>query len=143
MCRAYTSSRSAHGSVDGLRSIAHPHVAVASTRGEAAVNDGGEVDPARRLRVELQPALNAADNEIELAVVDAVDEDHTAVRTLCRRPLAQDAGEVADVVGDQDAFVFASERKHIIVVNPLQGRLLIEGSDVVSSSPQAVPDLGA
>jgi hypothetical protein len=106
------------------------------------IEDGGKVDPARGLGVELQPALDAADDEIELAVVDAVDENHAGMRALCRGPLAQDAGEVADVVGDQDALVLVGEREHILIVEPLQVRFLIESADVVSHGLQAAPDPG-
>lgn len=51
------------------------------------------------LGAQLQPAQHAANDQLELAVVDAVEEDHTGMWTLCGSPLAQDRGEVADVTG--------------------------------------------
>jgi len=55
------------------------HRQVISARGEVPIDHGGEVDPARGLWVELQPALYAADDKLELTVIDAVDEDRPGV----------------------------------------------------------------
>jgi len=75
-------------------------------------------------------------------MVDAVHEDHTDVRTLRSSPLPQEAGKVADVVGDQDAVFVGCEGEHIVVTEPLERELLIERADVVSLSFQRAPNPG-
>lgn len=72
---------------------------VGLSRGESAVEDRGEVGPVRLDRAQLEPALDAARDQREFAVVDAVDEDDAGVLALRGGPVAQDAREVGDVVG--------------------------------------------
>jgi hypothetical protein len=50
-----------------------------SLRGETTVEHHSQVALARDLWVELQQATDAAPDQLELAVVDAVHEDHPGV----------------------------------------------------------------
>jgi hypothetical protein len=49
---------------------------------EPSVDHDGKVPPALRVCVELQAELDPVDDQVEPAVVDAIDEDHARVRAL-------------------------------------------------------------
>ena len=102
------------------------------TPGELAVEDRGKVAPVGLDLAKLEPALDAAGDECELAVVDAVHEDDAGVRALRGGPVAQDAREVGDVVGDEDPLVGRSELEDLVVLEAFERRLLIERAHVVS-----------
>lgn len=55
-------------------------------------------------------------------------------------PFAQDAGEVAHVVRDEDALLLGRERQHIPVVQSLERQLLIKRTDIVARLHQPTSD---
>jgi hypothetical protein len=113
-----------------------------SARGEIAIDGEREIDPARRVWIELDPPLYAADDELELAVVDAIHDDRAGVGALSRRPLAQHAGKVADVLGDDDAVFLGCKGEDIFVLNALERRILVECAHIVAILPQRATDVG-
>lgn len=110
--------------------------------GESAVEDRGEVARFRLVGAELEPALDAARDQGGLAVVDAVDEDDAGVGALRGGLLAQDRGEVGDVVGDEDPLFGGGECEHLVIVEALQRRLLVQRAHVVTGLLEASSDLG-
>ena len=82
--------------------------------------------------------MNPADHQVELSVIDAVYEDHARVLTPGGGPFAEDRGEVAHVVGDEDPFLGRRQGQHVVVVEPLQRRLLIQRSDLVPGHRQSL-----
>lgn len=94
--------------------------------GEAAVEDRREVEP----------------HGVRLAMVDPVDEDHSAKGTALLRPLAEDARKVADVVRHEDASVACRHREHLVVVEVLQRRLAVERPRLMARRLQPLPDRG-
>ena len=86
--------------------------------------------------------MYAADDELELAVVDAIHDDRAGVGALNRRPLAQHAGKVADVLGDDDALFLGCKGEDIFVLNALECRILIECAHIVPTLLQRAADVG-
>ena len=118
-----------------------PAVPVHLAGRECVVDHSGEVEPLLLPGSELEPPLDAAHDQTELTVVDAVDEDHSGMRSASGGPLANDLGEVRDIVRNEDASVFTPEREDILVVEPLVLRLLVERADVVASVTLKRPPL--
>jgi hypothetical protein len=113
--------------------------------GEGAVEDRRELPPCHLIGAQLEPAPDAADDEAERAGVDAVDENHARVGALGGGPFAQDAREVGDVVGDEDALLAGGEREDLVVVEARERRFLVErahgdelSTGCVSQQPGAV-----
>ena len=110
--------------------------------GEAAVEDRGEFVPVLLVWSELEPALDAARDQRELAVVDAVDEDDAGVRALRSRPVAQNPREVGDVVCDEDPLLARGERENLVVVQALERALLIERTHVMAGLLEPASHVG-
>jgi hypothetical protein len=96
-----------------------------------AIHDCGKVDPGLVTRTRVEPTVDAPDDQLELVVTDPVHEDHSCVRAVRCCPLSQDAREVADVVGDEDTLLSGREREHVVIVESLEARLLVEGAHIV------------
>jgi hypothetical protein len=72
--------------------------------------------PAGRVWVELKAPRDSAPDHFELAMIDAVYEDHAGVRALRRSPLTNDRGKVADVVCHEDPLLGGCGREHLLVI---------------------------
>lgn len=96
------------------------------------IDNQREVAPSAWVGVHLQAPFDPADDDVELPMIDPVHEDHTGVRTLRRGPLTKDRREVADVVSHEDPLLSRRGAQHLIVVQSLEDRLLIERTDVMA-----------
>ena len=84
--------------------------------GEFTIDNDRQVPPRRRLWIQIEAPMNPADHQVELSVIDAVYEDHARVLTPGGGPFAEDRGEVAHVVGDEDPFLGRRQGQHVVVV---------------------------
>jgi len=96
------------------------------------VDDGREVDPILLPGSERQPALDTAQDEPEVAVLDSVHEDDSRVRATSGSPLSENLGKVGDVVRDDSAPVLRRQDEDVLIFESFELRLLIERPDVVT-----------
>ena len=75
--------------------------------------------------------FDQAQDEAELCVVDADDQQAAGVRSARCCPFGRDPCEVRDVEGDHDPILFGGELEQSLVVPPVELAFLVGGTDVV------------
>jgi hypothetical protein len=75
--------------------------------------------------------LDHAQDESELGVVDADDQQAAGVRPSRSRPFGRDPGEVPDVEGDHDPSLVGRERKKLLILPTVELAFLVRGADVM------------
>jgi len=75
--------------------------------------------------------LNHAQDESELGVVDADDQQAAGVRPSRSRPFGGDPGEVPDIEGDHDPSLVGRERKKLLILPTVELAFLVRGTDVM------------
>jgi hypothetical protein len=105
-----------------------------------ARDEAGEVLPTRMRGRRGQRALDRAQDDAELAVIDADHDRQSGVPLPALRPAPGDAREVLDVEGDHDPALAARQSQQILVGPAVQLALLVRGKDVVAGLAQRARD---
>ena len=75
--------------------------------------------------------LDHAEDESELGVIDADDQQAAGVRPSRGCPFGRDPGEVRDVAGDHDPSLFGGEREQSLVIPTVELALLVGRADIM------------
>lgn len=75
--------------------------------------------------------LNHAQDESELGVVDADDQQAAGVRPSRSRRFGGDPGEVPDIEGDHDPSLAGRECKKLLILPTVELAFLVRGTDVM------------
>lgn len=78
-------------------------------------------------------SLDHAQDQPELSVIDADDQQAPGMVAAARQPLAHQSREVPDVAGDQDPLLAGGEVEQRRVVPAVKRSLLVDGSYVVAT----------